>query len=131
MNKFLSIVLSLLVVLVSLSSVNDYLHNLLCASNICHDEISELDRSCTAHAGSCQAESEVPDPNSSERSDCNSFTCSISVLSHANLDFINEIEIGTMLVKSGIGKKINSDKYISHELRFSNFARGPPSNFGA
>ena len=131
MNKLLSIVLSLLIIMVSLSSVNDSLHNLLCASNICHDEILELDICCAAHLGNCQTESEVPNPNSSESSNCNSFTCSISLLSHANPDFTDEIGISEILVRCDIGIKFNSEKCVSYELRFSNFARGPPSNLYA
>lgn len=132
MKVYLAIFLSLAVILVSLSTVNDSLHSFLCSSGIEYSTESSASACSSHHEGCSSKSSESSESSKNEdhgKGDCNSFTCPVAVFSNASLDFDSNIEIGSALVFCEPVHSLGIDSFVSHLLSNSNFVRGPPLNF--
>ena len=129
MKKYLAIFLSLAIVLVSLSTVNDILHRFLCSSGLEYSTESSASACLSNHEGCSSKSSESSKNEDHGKGDCNSFTCPVAVFSNASLDFDSNIEIGSALIFCEPVHSLGINSFFSYNLGNSNFVRGPPLIF--
>ena len=124
MKSFLAVLLSLIIITITLSKVDNSLHEILCDSNSQQSKNYSVKNCSDDHNGPCSSKSSNSTNN--QKKDCNPFSCSVNLFSNVSLDYITNFDLSFIPSSFYTFYSKHLDRILAKDLSSLTYVRGPP-----